>query len=142
VLGRAEEGSDLALVTLGPVPPATARRALADLVALRDLGLQTPLPLPVGAGEVYARLRAAGRDADAAGGAASRCWSSGWQHDGEDADPAHVLVWGEAAPWSALSAWAAPAGSLPGEPGEPTDLGRVARVVWQPLLDAESRRTL
>ncbi|MCW2777941.1 MAG: exodeoxyribonuclease gamma subunit, partial [Frankiales bacterium] len=104
----------------GPVQGAGA--LLADLVDLRDLGLRTPLPLPVKTAEAYARR---GR------GAAIGEWHSGWGYPKEDADAEHVLCWGRGAPFDVLFGWSSPL--LPGT----SFVDLVARV-WGPLKETEA----
>ncbi len=120
VVGRAKDDADP--WSLGPVPPADARAALVDLVALRDLGLRAPLPLPPKTGEAYARRRGTG---------AVKEWCSGFERDGEDDEPEHALCWGRRADVSVLLGWR----SLDGALGFPDLVERV----WDPLLAVEGR---
>ncbi|MGY1714210.1 exodeoxyribonuclease V subunit gamma [Geodermatophilus sp. SYSU D01106] len=140
VVGRGED-PQLTVVTLGPVDPETARTALAELVRLRDAGRRTPLPLPIATGEAYAAARRRNpADLPAARKAAEECWVSG-RYDKEDAEEAHVLAWGAAAPLERLEEWTAPPGALdPGTTG-PTDFDRLARTVWEPLLAHEKQES-
>jgi hypothetical protein len=54
----------------------------------------------------------------------------------EDADAEHERVWGPRAPIETLLDWVAP-GPLVEVDGETTDFGRLATMVWRPLLDHE-----
>ncbi len=119
-LGRGR-GPRLARTTLGPVDPVDARAVLADLVELHARGLREPLPLPPNTSYAYART--GGSTEDAARNAAA-AWTG--QPAPENADAAHELVWGRAAPFDVL---------LRGDPGR---FGELAMRVWSPLLDAET----
>lgn len=139
VVGRADDGQ-IAIHSLGPVGVGAAREALAGLLRLRDFGCCAPLPLPIAAGEAYAAARARGQDRDVAWSRAAGSWTSAHRRPGEDVDPAHAMLWGKGAPMAVLEEWTAPAGVLgPDAPDEPTDFGRLARTVWQPLLALEGR---
>lgn len=138
VVGRAPH-ERTTRVTLGPVSRGDALQWLAELVEVRDTGLRAPLPLPVGAGEAYAAARRRGATAQtAAYGAARKEWESGFRFPREDVDPEHQLVWDGTLTFAEL--WARePACEEPGRgyAAEPTPFARLARRVWQPLLDAE-----
>jgi len=133
VVGRGSRDAT-AVVTLGPVDPADARAALADLVALRRVGLSTPLPLPVGTAFAWASARHRGRAPGAAAETARTEWTSGWSFPREDADEEHVLVWGPAAPLETLLEWVPPAGA---PAGTPRSFAELTARVWRPLLDAQ-----
>jgi exodeoxyribonuclease V gamma subunit len=140
VIGRGERLS-AAVATLGPVDADHARSLLAELVAVRDAGLRVPLPLPMATTAAYAAERHAGRRPDLAESAARAAWTSSFGWPREDADPEHVLLWGESAPFDALRDWTCP---VP-EPGsgyasEPSVFGRLACRVWLPLLGEDSGR--
>ena len=102
--------------TTGPRSPSAGRRAaparrqrllgpadeapdvlLRDLVAVYDAGRREPLPLPLKTSFAWASARAT--PATTRCEAAGRSWQSG-TFPGEDAEPAHVRVWGEHAPLS------------------------------------------
>jgi exodeoxyribonuclease V gamma subunit len=117
----------LARASVGPLDPASARSALADLVALYREGLREPLPLPTATGCAYATTRRGGADPAAAADEALRKWASG--AGAERADDAHVRVWGAGA--DVLTAGP----DAPG--GEPTRFGELAMRLWAPLLHAE-----
>ncbi|MBP2368942.1 exodeoxyribonuclease V subunit gamma [Pseudonocardia parietis] len=123
-IGRGSGGA--ARSTLGPVDPARARAALADLVALRREGLREPLPLPTDAAAVYARNRARGVVPANALAAAGAEWSK-FEHE----DAAHVFVRGAGAPLIVHDE--------PGAGAEPTRFGALAARLWAPLLDHESQ---
>ncbi|MGY1690363.1 exodeoxyribonuclease V subunit gamma [Geodermatophilus sp. SYSU D01105] len=135
LVGRGDDNR-VAVVTLPPLDRQAALEALCELVRLRAVGCSTPLPLPVGTGEAYARVPRA--NPDGAWAAAARCWVSG-HFPKEDADEAHVLVWGEGAPLDTLRTWTAPPGTFPtGAPGD-SDFDRLARTVWEPVLQHEKQ---
>ncbi len=121
---------------LGPVDGAAARRHLADLVGLRARGLCAPLPMAVKTSATYAAKRATGMTAANAVEKARREWV-GNNFPGEQADPAHALVWGEDADLAVLLAEPAATGDLAAY-DESTRFGVLARQLWQPLLDAET----
>ncbi|MRJ77040.1 exodeoxyribonuclease V subunit gamma [Aeromicrobium sp. SMF47] len=83
-----------------------ARTHLADLVALRDLGLCEPLPLPLKTSLAYVEARR-NRPHDIALRAARDEWDLARLKNGaviekEAHDPHHALVWGEGAPLEAI----------------------------------------
>ncbi|HEY1539689.1 MAG TPA: exodeoxyribonuclease V subunit gamma [Solirubrobacteraceae bacterium] len=144
-IGRARRGARDAEVTVARLPAlagdAATRRAfaleqLAMLVDLRDRGLREPLPLACLSSAAYARAAMLGKDAERA---AREQWSSRFDRPGEDAHPAHVLVFGPAAPFDDLLAQR-PRDDESGdgwESGEPTRFGRYARRLWSALLEHE-----
>ncbi|WP_121257242.1 exodeoxyribonuclease V subunit gamma [Nocardioides ferulae] len=117
---------------LGPLDH-TAIATLRDLVALRDLGLCEPLPLPLKASLAYARARRTQASHDEAVLKAGWDWDDG-RFPGECSDPVNLRVWGPQAPLPGLDAG-------PGEgeehPGETTRFGALALRLWAPLLVAE-----
>ncbi|WP_435746896.1 exodeoxyribonuclease V subunit gamma [Nocardioides sp. SYSU DS0663] len=126
-VGRDRAGPKRALA--GPLDHRAVDR-LRELVGLMDLGHTRPLPLPVATAHAWAEARALelmGNDRSPEQ-AAAREWEtdphSSWGIDREDADPAHVRVWGERAPLSVLL-----------EAGLPT----YAWLVWEPLLTGAER---
>ncbi|HWH27434.1 MAG TPA: exodeoxyribonuclease V subunit gamma, partial [Mycobacteriales bacterium] len=141
VVGRGPRDTT-ARITLGPVSASDAREHLATLLALRDAGLCTPLPLPVGAGEAYADARLSRHQKpEKARWPARKAWTSGYNHDGEDAELEHQLVWGGTVPFEVLEEC-----ELDDDPGsgwgsEPTAFGRLAMRLWVPLLEAEHQGT-
>ena len=74
----------------GPPPPSRSR-LLGDLVDLYDEGRRAPLQLPLKTSFAWATAARAGQPAMEA---AAKKWRSG-SFPGEDADAAHVRVWGE-----------------------------------------------
>ncbi|WP_299056134.1 exodeoxyribonuclease V subunit gamma [uncultured Nocardioides sp.] len=129
-VGRASRGARRALAggvhDRGPA-------LLADLVRLRDAGLRQPMPLPAETGEAYAAAaarRAGGSRIDPAEEAAKE-WVTDVHNPRafpkEDAEAAHVRVWGPATPLRVLL-----------EAGLPS----AARRVWEPLLAHEEVRGL
>ncbi|WP_405059178.1 exodeoxyribonuclease V subunit gamma [Kribbella sp. NBC_01505] len=113
----------------GPVGPE-ARGLLADLTAIYDAGRREPLPLPLKTSFAWHEARRTGDDPATAAG---RRWSPA-AYDGENADPAHVRVWG---PYRRIEDLLEPA--RPGEdrPGERTRLGAYAARLWEPMLRYE-----
>jgi exodeoxyribonuclease V gamma subunit len=103
-----------AVVRIAPVEPEAARRELASLLELYDLGMREPLPI--------ACLTSA---AFASGGelAARQEWESEWSRDREDAAPEHVLVYGRRLPFAELAA-------------DPR-FAEFALRLWKPLLERE-----
>jgi exodeoxyribonuclease V gamma subunit len=129
VVGRGPGRSAVAQRLLGPVPEAPDV-LLRDLVALHDLGRREPLPLPLKTSFAWAEAVHGGDDPREA---AERKWHSA-RYPGEDADPAHVRVWGQRASFADLC------GTLrPDEPdlGQPHRLGALAVRLWGPLLRAD-----
>jgi exodeoxyribonuclease V gamma subunit len=128
-IGRAKRNDQLERRLLGP--PADSAATLRDLVRLYDAGRREPLPLPVRTSFAWAEARSSGRDPVKVAGYR---WSSQNNFHGEDAEPAHVRVWG---PRARLEVLLDP--PHPGEevPGEGTRLGALAARLWGPLLQAE-----
>ena len=136
-VGRARAGATLALC--GPVDHR-ATTWLRQLVDVYDRGMCEPLPLPVKTACAYAEAAVRLHHGDQVDPLreAAKAWVtdrfSGAGAPGEDADPAHVRVFGEHAPVEVLL----------GDPGpdeswspEPHRLGRLAGRVWGPLLESE-----
>ena len=121
-------GKDARRSELGPISPTTAGDLVRDLVALYRSGLQTPLPLPIKTAAEYALARSRGKDPADALLAAELQWLNG-RFDGEQSDPAQVLLHGSVAPITVLTA-------APGD-GEPHLFGTLARRLWQPVIEAE-----
>lgn len=136
-VGRSRAGATLALC--GPVDHR-AITWLRELVDVYDRGMREPLPLPVKTAGAYAEAAARRHRGDNVDPVreAAKAWrsdrfSAGGAR-GEDADPAHVRVFGEHAPVEVLlgpprpdEAWGS----------EPNRLGRLAWRVWGPLLERE-----
>jgi exodeoxyribonuclease V gamma subunit len=114
-IGRAPRGTQAAQRLLGPAG-AEPLGLLEDLVALYDLGRRAPLHLPLKTSFAWASAQRQGQDPRAE---AVKKWRSG-RYPGEDADAAHVRVWGEHADLDVL-----------------TDLPALAERLWFPLLDSE-----
>ncbi len=127
LVGRNPDKKDESKVwTAGPVAVGDAREALVRLAQLRELGLRTPLPLPLKTGEGFARK---------GHGGGRKAWESGFRYDGEDRDVENVLCWGERYGYAELTAWAAPP-----ELGRPElDFRTLCHAVWRPLQQAEGR---
>ena len=138
-LGRGRAGTTRALIA--PLDHR-ARDWLRDLVDLYDRGMREPLPMPVKTACAYAEaLVQKGRGAQL-----SPEWKARreWETDrfsatgipGEDADLAHVQVFGQAAPFECLTE---PPRADESWNDAPHRLGQYAWRLWQPLLEgAES----
>ncbi|PRC43147.1 exodeoxyribonuclease V subunit gamma, partial [Mycobacterium sp. ITM-2017-0098] len=115
-IGRARKGEKTRERLLGP--PQSAGDVLRDLVAMYDAGRRAPIPLPL-------KTSYAWSEADYHRGTPMR--EAGWKwktgrFPGEDAEPAHVRVWGPHFPLEALVSAGLPDFS--------------ARL-WLPMLNAE-----
>ena len=126
-VGRERAGPKRALS--GPIDDR-ALGWLRELVALRDLGMTRPLPVPVATAAAWADAHARsllGQDVDPAD-AARRAWETDPHNsfgiEGEDADPFHRRVFGDAAPLEKLLA---------------DGLGDYAWQIWEPLLSGGER---
>ena len=128
-VGRAVRGTTPAQRLLGPAPDEPLS-LLEDLVDLYDQGRREPLPLPLKASFAWAGARRVGDDPREA---AAKKWRSA-RFPGEDADPAHVRVWGPHPPLECLLA-DVPSEEILGE--ETTQLGVLAARLWGPLLRSE-----
>jgi len=113
-------------------PDAEPIRALRGLVELRDLGLVQPLPMPLKSSLAYARARLDRKPEGIAVKKALWVWQSA-RFPGEDAEPAHVRVWGADAPLPGQE----PAGADVMQPPETTRFGSLAARLWVPLLRNE-----
>ena len=129
-VGRGEPGQPRS-ATFGPLDQSKAQSYLESLVDLYDRGLREPLPLPLRTSVEYAGAMAKMDGPAEAEFRARRAWTSG-KFPGEDADSAHILVWGSLAsydevfdqPPMADETWA----------GEPTRLAELSLRLWAPLL--------
>jgi exodeoxyribonuclease V gamma subunit len=130
-VGRGAGDGDVARSALGPVDAEQARRSIAALVGLRDRGLCMPLPIPAKTSAAYAAARRSGMSVANAAVKAEQVWQERYP---ENAEPEHVLVWGENAALDRLRS--SPADGAGGD--EETLFGQLARQLWQPLLDAET----
>jgi exodeoxyribonuclease V gamma subunit len=126
-VGKDRAGPSRALA--GPVDHR-ATDWLRELVELRDLGLRQPLPAPLTTAHAWAEARANERRGDdrSPEHAAARAWVTDPNNSfgilGEDADPAHVRVYGERAPLETLLQ---------------AGLATYAWQVWEPLLTGAER---
>jgi exodeoxyribonuclease V gamma subunit len=126
------------LPSLGPTPEERLGRAvdlLAILVDLRDRGLRGPLPLFTDTSHRYATAVRSGRQDPRED--AARFWTSEYNWDKEDRDPEHLLVLGGQRSFDEVFAIAPDADEVgPGwAEDEPSRFGRLARRLWDPLLD-------
>jgi len=127
------------LSPLGPTAQDRSGRAmelLGRVVDLRDRGLREPLPLYCATSHRYASAVRFGNESpeeDAAG-----YWTSAYKWDKEDKEAEHVLVLGGVRSFAeVLTAGPAPDECGPGwAPTEATRFGRLARRLWDPVLDA------
>lgn len=124
---------------LGETPEDRMSRAgdlLEVLVDLRDRGLREPLPLYCATSHRYASVLRSGRGVPE--DAAAKVWTSEFRCDKEDKEAEHVLVLGGVQSFAEVVAVApAPDEAGPGwATSEPTRFGRLARRLWDPLLDA------
>ena len=123
---------------LPPLSAQTAGDVLGQLVDLYDRGLQEPLPLPVKSAAEYAISRSGGGDIAQARQQADMRWATS-KYPGEDADAAHVQVWGRRAPLTTLMAPRRPDEQW----GQELDrFGELAVRLWFPLLRHEQRGVL
>ncbi len=113
------------------VAPPDPVGVLRDLVALYDAGRREPLPLPLKTSYAWAEARRDGADPRAA---AQDAWCGTTVHPGDDAERAHVQVWGKGAPLSVLLV---PPNAGEEVPGEDTRLGALAARLWLPVLASE-----
>ncbi len=114
-IGRGSRGSQAAQRLLGPAEPDPLG-LLDDLVDLYDEGRRAPLQLPIKTSFAWATAAHAGQPPMEA---AAKKWRSG-NFPGEDADAAHVRVWGEHCDLAEL-----------------TGLPALAERLWFPLLANE-----
>ncbi|MEU1981640.1 exodeoxyribonuclease V subunit gamma [Nocardia sp. NPDC019395] len=114
-----------------------ANSILRTLVALRDAGLNEPLPIPTATTAAYAAARYRRLPPEEAMVAADREFGGGdkTRDFAEHTDRHLRYVWGRAPDLSRLTAAAAP----DGEPVEHTRFGSIARRLWVPLLRAEQQ---
>ena len=111
------------------IDPVEAAGVLDDLVALRDAGLRSPLPLPLKTSALFAERRYDSRSVEDALDAAKTRWHDG-QYPGECSDTAHQLVLGGSVPLAELVAFD-PAGQ------DALRFEALAVRLWTPLLGAE-----
>jgi exodeoxyribonuclease V gamma subunit len=144
-IGRGTGRDDVRTCRIAPLAQDPADRrgaAIAELEILADLyarGMREPLPLT-------SKASAAWAEATSPGGGDPReqarsAWESGWNFEGEDADLNHRLVFGAAAPLTQLLSLT-PADGEAGDgwaEQETTRFGRLARRLWDGLLDREQR---
>ncbi|HEX5193140.1 MAG TPA: exodeoxyribonuclease V subunit gamma [Solirubrobacteraceae bacterium] len=122
-----------------------ARAELERLVALYDVGMREPLPLFCRTSAAYVEAARVGLDAAAE---AEREWKSDFMSRGgwfsrEDEEPEHLLVLGGKATFAELLGFA-PGAAEEGDgwaSDEPSRLGRLARRLWDGLLDHEQVST-
>ena len=107
-----------------------ARGVLDDLIALRDDGMRSPLPLPVKTTAAYAERRFDNRSVEDAEKAAATRWQDG-QYPGEASEDVHQLILGGKVPLTTLLGFAASGRhELRFDP--------LAVRLWTPLLSAEA----
>jgi exodeoxyribonuclease V gamma subunit len=144
-VGRATRGGDVRCVSIAPLGAdpgqrqAEATAALAAVVDLYDRGMREPLPLFAKTSAAYAQAAREGQDPVAA---AEQEWHGQWRFDLEDAELEHQLVLGGVRTLGELLD-VAPGPTESGEgwdTGDRTRLGRLARRLWEPLLEREEAR--
>ncbi len=128
-IGRAKKSDQIERRLLGP--PADSRETLRDLVRLYDAGRREPLPLPMRTSFAWADARNSDRDPVRVAGWR---WHSQDNFRGEDAEPAHVRIWGTRASLDVLLGPPHPGEEIT---GEDTRLGALAARLWGPLLRSE-----
>jgi exodeoxyribonuclease V gamma subunit len=128
-IGRGKSKNRIAQRLFAPPPDPVA--VSRDLVALYDAGRREPLPLPLKTSCAWAEAR---RDGDDPLEAARDKWETTGFHTGEDAERAHVRVWGANAALARLLGPPRPDEEMP---GEDTRLGALAARLWLPVLAAE-----
>ncbi|HEY0166606.1 MAG TPA: exodeoxyribonuclease V subunit gamma [Jatrophihabitans sp.] len=118
--------------------PEDPARLLAQLAALRELGLSEPLPLPVASAAAFTERAATGSRPEVARRAAEQQWQSTYDAPGEADDPACVYLYGPDMTFETL--WTQPATAF--EAGwRGAAVGRFAALalhVWEPLLAHET----
>ncbi|WP_375425274.1 exodeoxyribonuclease V subunit gamma [uncultured Friedmanniella sp.] len=124
---------------LGPVEPAWAERALADLVALQQLGLREPLPFAPKTSARYSQVRRIGQELT------KQHWSDLHKEWDQETDESYGRFFGtdpDGGGRSGLDLLLAEP-SRPGEElgalVEPTRFGTLARRVFDPLLYIEAQ---
>ncbi len=108
-IGRAGNGSTVAVARIPPLGPDAASRAdratweLATIVDLYFRGMREPLPLATKTAAAWAGSALRGRDGEAA---ARREWATGFNapFPHEDRDPAHRLAYGAVLDWDLYTA--------------------------------------
>ena len=110
------------------VAPVDARARLDELIALRDNGLRSPVPIATTATAAYAERRANGDAVESALDSADSEWDGKF---GDNKDKYVAYLYGEAAPLTVLTA-------TPTAGTEGTRFGEHARMLWAPLLAAET----
>ncbi|CAB4728170.1 unannotated protein [freshwater metagenome] len=124
-------GAALASSQLGPLDHR-APALLRDLVALREIGLAAPLPLPLKSSLAYARARRTHAPVEQALDKVRWDWEDG-RFPGECSDPAHLRLW----PDKRLPGLDEQPGPGEEHAGETTRFGALSQRVWSPLIAAE-----
>ncbi|HEU5082355.1 MAG TPA: exodeoxyribonuclease V subunit gamma [Acidimicrobiales bacterium] len=142
-VGKHKAGGRVVEIAALEGPPdarrAEATRILRDLVALRSRGLCEPLPMPCKTSAAWADARRRGREPERA---AARDWDSNHRFAGEAADRSHVTAFGGELRLDQLLA-IAPTEHEAGDgwcADERSRLGRLARRLWDPILEREAWR--
>ena len=143
-IGKGSKPKPVALARLEPPSGSPeersewARTRLEALVRLYDLGMRAPLPLACKTSAAWAEGRRHQLDQPQMLERGQREWESG-QFPGEGDEEEHVYVFGPRLPFRALlqpQPLVADA-CLQWPEDEATEFGRLARLVWDPLLDIE-----
>ena len=130
-IGRSQRGPGGSHAEVGPVNEI-ARQHLADLVALRDLGLCEPLPLPLKTSLAYAEASRRNRPHSVALHAAREEWDlarlkNGGVIEKEAHDVHHAYVWGAGEPIETIL----------DQDDAGSQLAVLSRRLWDPLLSIE-----
>lgn len=143
-VGKGSKAKPVAVARLEPVAGSAEERRrwacsrLEGLLQLYDLGMRAPLPLACKTSAAWAAGRRDRLDQPQMLEGAQREWDGGL-FPGEAADEDHEYVFGRGSPFlSLLESGPTTDDSRLGWPqGESTRFGGLARLLWDPLLDAE-----
>lgn len=124
---------------IGPVEPAWAERALADLVEVQQLGLREPLPFAPKTSALYSQIRRTGQEPT------KPQWSDISKEWAQECDDSYARFFGNdpqgrgRSGLELLLAEPARPGEELGALVEPTRFGTLARRVFDPLLYVEAQ---
>ncbi len=144
-MGRGQGRGDVRTARIEPLGAdaderlAVARAELAVLMDLYDRGLREPLPVFCLTSAAYADAARRGQDAF---GAAVKEWETEWNFDKEDRETEHQIAFGGVLTLGEVLDIAPASGEAgPGWPdSEASRFGRLARRLWEGLLDREQVR--
>ena len=146
-VGRGERPGMVATSALGPAgatgaePADWARPILVELVDLYDRGMAAPLPMACATSARWAEGRRDGLDDEGVLSGAGGKWLASGDIPGERDDDEHAFIYGRFSDVRVLlEERPKPDESGPGwAEGEATRFGRLARRLWDPLLEHESK---